>query len=209
MPADGNEQQRPSSRGKGSSRSAKAGQPAQSNGAPPAQTGSAQLMIDLDFVRGLIEAVDESTIDTLEINRGGTRIRISKTPTPAAVVTTGAGVVSNPGPAQATAPAPAPSAGEGTVAAPAAPEPPRTNLIEVTSPMVGTFYRAPAPEAPPYVEVGSHVTKGQTLCILEAMKLMNELECEVDGVIREILVEDTEPVEYGQVLFRIEPAGSK
>jgi acetyl-CoA carboxylase biotin carboxyl carrier protein len=72
--------------------------------------------------------------------------------------------------------------------------------------MVGTFYRAPAPEAPPYVEIGSVVKKGQTLCILEAMKLMNELESEVDGVVREILVENSDPVEYGQVLFRIEPA---
>jgi acetyl-CoA carboxylase biotin carboxyl carrier protein len=74
--------------------------------------------------------------------------------------------------------------------------------------MVGTFYRAPAPEAPAYVEVGSMVRKGQTLCILEAMKLMNELESEVDGVVREILAENADPVEYGQVLFRIEPGGS-
>ena len=74
--------------------------------------------------------------------------------------------------------------------------------------MVGTFYRAPAPEAPPYVEVGSHVTKGQTLCIVEAMKLMNELESEIDGMVRVILVENEEPVEYGQLLFRIEPTGS-
>ncbi|NIQ54797.1 MAG: acetyl-CoA carboxylase, biotin carboxyl carrier protein, partial [Gammaproteobacteria bacterium] len=66
--------------------------------------------------------------------------------------------------------------------------PPVSNLIEVTSPMVGTFYRAPAPDAPPYVEVGSRVTQGQTLCILEAMKLMNELESEVDGTVREVLV---------------------
>jgi acetyl-CoA carboxylase biotin carboxyl carrier protein len=75
--------------------------------------------------------------------------------------------------------------------------------------MVGTFYRAPAPEAPPYVEVGGHIAKGQTLCILEAMKLMNELESEVDGIVREVLVENADPVEYGQVLFRIEPAGSQ
>jgi acetyl-CoA carboxylase biotin carboxyl carrier protein len=75
--------------------------------------------------------------------------------------------------------------------------------------MVGTFYRAPAPDAPPYVEAGTQVTRGQTLCILEAMKLMNELDCEVDGVVREILVEDADPVEFGQVLFRIEPAGLK
>jgi acetyl-CoA carboxylase biotin carboxyl carrier protein len=79
-------------------------------------------------------------------------------------------------------------------------------LLEVTSPMVGTFYRAPAPDAPPYVEVGDRVSKGQTVCILEAMKLMNELECEVSGTIREICVENADPVEYGQVLFRIEPA---
>ena len=74
--------------------------------------------------------------------------------------------------------------------------------------MVGTFYRAPAPEAPPYVETGTLVSKGQTLCILEAMKLMNELESEFDGVVREVLVENGEPVEFGQVLFRIEPAGA-
>jgi acetyl-CoA carboxylase biotin carboxyl carrier protein len=71
--------------------------------------------------------------------------------------------------------------------------------------MVGTFYRAPAPDAPPYVETGSRVAKGDTLCIIEAMKLMNELECEVAGTIAEILVENAEPVEYGQPLFRIDP----
>jgi acetyl-CoA carboxylase biotin carboxyl carrier protein len=75
----------------------------------------------------------------------------------------------------------------------------------VESPMVGTFYSAPAPEAPPFVEVGDSVRVGQTLCILEAMKLMNELVSEVQGVVREICVENSEPVEYGQVLFRIEP----
>ena len=72
--------------------------------------------------------------------------------------------------------------------------------------MVGTFYRAPAPEAPPYVEVGNTVRKGQTLCILEAMKLMNELESEVDGIVRQVRAENADPVEYGQVLFLIEPS---
>ena len=71
--------------------------------------------------------------------------------------------------------------------------------------MVGTFYRSPSPEAPSYVEIGSRVTKGQTLCILEAMKLMNELESDHSGVIREITVENGQPVEYGQVLYRLEP----
>jgi acetyl-CoA carboxylase biotin carboxyl carrier protein len=125
--------------------------------------------------------------------------------------------------AEAPAPAPAPTAIAPPSAAPlpaapapavagapaAAPAPaaaaPASNLVEIKSPMVGTYYRSPAPEAPAYVETGTRVAKGQTLCILEAMKLMNELESEVAGVIREICVENAEPVEYGQVLFRIEP----
>ena len=170
------------------------------------QTG--HTLMDLDFLRGLIEAVDQAGIDSIEINRAGTRIRISKSPP----------VVSYApeAPRQAAGPAPAPTVPaqlQVSSAAPAAERPaeapaaaPRTNLVDVKSPMVGTFYRAPAPEAPSYVEVGTPVRKGQTLCILEAMKLMNELESEVDGVVREILVENTDPVEYGQVLFRIEPA---
>jgi acetyl-CoA carboxylase biotin carboxyl carrier protein len=159
-------------------------------------------MIDLDFLRGLIEAVDNSGIDSLEISRGGTRIRVNKTPPPAPVAA--AAPAALPAPVQAhaapAAHAPAPSA----EAAPAAP--PASNLVDVKSPMVGTFYRAPAPEAPAYVEVGSRVTKGMTLCILEAMKLMNELPSDVSGIVREICVENGEPVEYGQVLFRIDPA---
>ena len=76
----------------------------------------------------------------------------------------------------------------------------------ITSPFVGTFYRTPAPDQPPFVEVGSSVRKGQTLCIIEAMKLMNEIESEVGGKVAEILVENAQPVEFGQALFRIEPA---
>jgi acetyl-CoA carboxylase biotin carboxyl carrier protein len=171
----------------------------------------AQNMTDLDFLRGLIDAVDHSGIDSLEINRSGTRIRIAKTPaaavSPFPSYPQVAVAASQPAASQAAAAADA--APVATTAAPSEAPPEKSNLIEVKSPMVGTFYRAPAPDAPPYVELGSAVTKGQTLCILEAMKLMNELECEVDGVIREVLVEDTEPVEYGQVLFRVEPAGSK
>lgn len=164
-------------------------------------------MIDLDFLRGLIAAVDDSGIDSLEISRGGTRIRIAKTPPPAPAAPAGpAGVeyaVSAPAaqPAAAASAPPAPAA----PAAPVATAPARSNLVEVKSPMVGTFYRSPSPEAPPYVELGTRVGKGQTVCILEAMKLMNELESEVSGTVREICVENAEPVEYGQVLFRIEP----
>jgi acetyl-CoA carboxylase biotin carboxyl carrier protein len=177
--------------------------------------GIAHSMTDLEFLRGLIEAVDQSGIDSLEINRAGTRIRIAKTP-PAAPLTvhpaftssaTGGGALPNGVPA-ATGATAGPVAPAADAASPTA-VPERTQLVDVTSPMVGTFYRAPAPDAPPYVEAGTQVTRGQTLCILEAMKLMNELDCEVDGVVREILVEDADPVEFGQVLFRIEPAGLK
>jgi acetyl-CoA carboxylase biotin carboxyl carrier protein len=156
-------------------------------------------MFDLEFLRGLIQAVDGSGIDSFELNRAGTRIRISKTP-PAAPVTPAAL------PALAAAVAPPQLAPVEPAALAAISPEPVSNLIEIKSPMVGTFYRAPAPEAPPYVEIGSVVNKGQTLCILEAMKLMNELESEVDGVVRAILVENSDPVEYGQILFRIEPS---
>jgi len=77
------------------------------------------------------------------------------------------------------------------------------NVVYVKSPLVGTFYRAPSPESPPFVEVGSKVKKGDTLCIIEAMKVMNEIKSEYDGVVKEILVENGQPVEYGQVLFAI------
>jgi acetyl-CoA carboxylase biotin carboxyl carrier protein len=97
------------------------------------------------------------------------------------------------------------SAPAAPAAAPAPAAAAHSNWIEVKSPMVGTYYRSPAPEAPPYVERGTRVGKGDTLCIIEAMKLMNEMESEVSGVVREICVENAEPVEYGQVLFRIEP----
>lgn len=162
--------------------------------------------VDLEFLRGLIEAIDDSGLDHIEITRGGTRVRISRTPGPAQVI---AGPV--PMPSASFAPgafagelptgAAAPEASTSESAAPAA----ESRFVEVKSPMVGTFYRAPSPDAPPYVEVGTRIAKGQTLCILEAMKLMNELEAEVSGTVRDVLIGNGEPVEYGQVLFRIEP----
>ena len=81
----------------------------------------------------------------------------------------------------------------------------RSDLVEVTAPMVGTFYRAPGPEEPPFVEIGSKISVGQAVCILEAMKLMNELESEISGEVMEILVENGTPVEFGQVLMRLKP----
>jgi acetyl-CoA carboxylase biotin carboxyl carrier protein len=164
-------------------------------------------MIDLEFVQQLIRAIDASTLDSIEIERGGTRIRLAKTP-PAgssgnATVPPNAHSVAAPAPPPAPSPTPAPVAAE---TPPADTEPAANNWVDVTSPMVGTFYRAPSPESPAFVEPGSKVTPGDPLCIIEAMKLMNELEAEIDGTIREVLVQNGEPVEYGQVLFRVELA---
>lgn len=166
-------------------------------------------MIDLAWLQKLIEMVDESGLDSIEISKGiGTRIRLSKSPTVQVIAGSGSGQVASSSTGAAIAapavdlPAGEPDGGSKGEQATSA----ESALLEVTSPMVGTFYRAPAPDAPPYVEVGDRVSKGQTVCILEAMKLMNELECEVSGTIRETCVENADPVEYGQVLFRIEPA---
>ncbi|MBI4348417.1 MAG: acetyl-CoA carboxylase biotin carboxyl carrier protein [Elusimicrobia bacterium] len=155
-------------------------------------------MIDLDFIERLIRDFDDSGVDTLEVERGGTRIKLSKSPpfapTPFVI----------PLPAPGTAAAPLAPAEEGG-APERAPPPPGRDLIEVTSPMVGTFYRAPAPDAPPYVEPGKHVSPGDTLCIIEAMKLMNEIKSEVAGRVIEVLIENGSPVEFNQPLFVVEP----
>lgn len=164
-------------------------------------------MIDIEFVQALIRMLDESSLDNLELRRGGTRIRLSKSPGGGAVVTEAAPArppADNSSPSAATG-TPAPSADPAGPAPPAA-EAPSTDLVDITSPMVGTFYRAPSPEADPYVEVGGAVAAGDVLCVIEAMKLMNELECEVAGRIVEICVENAEPVDFGQVLFRVGPA---
>jgi acetyl-CoA carboxylase biotin carboxyl carrier protein len=106
------------------------------------------------------------------------------------------------------APPPAALAGEteSRESASRTPSPP-LHLKEVRSPMVGTFYKAPEPGADPYIKVGNRVSPGQTVCIIEAMKIMNEIEAEISGTVREVLVEDGQPVEFGQVLFRVDPHG--
>jgi len=156
-------------------------------------------MIDLEFLERLIAAVDSSSLDSIELERGGTRVRLSKTPEQSVTVGTAPAAPAAPAPPPTPAASPA-SPDQGAPAAEA------SHLIEVTSPMVGTFYQAPAPDAPPYVSVGDSVGEGDTLCIIEAMKLMNELEAELAGKIVEICVDNAEPVEYGQVLFRIDPS---
>ena len=159
-------------------------------------------MIDIGFVESLIRMLDESSLDSLEIRRGGTRIRLAKSPDGHAAVA--AQSANSTGPGTAAIPDSGPPPAEPAGPAPA--EPPSAGLVEITSPMVGTFYRAPSPEAAPYVEVGGTVAAGEVLCVIEAMKLMNELECETAGRIAEICVDNAEPVDFGQVLFRIDPA---
>jgi len=164
-------------------------------------------MIDLRYVKKLIEMLDASTVDSIEISSDkGMKLRISKSaPQRAAAVQMAA-----PLPASAAVLPPAPAARpaeDGGRADSAKAEAPMSSLLEIKSPMVGTYYQSPEPTAKAYVAVGDRIAKGQIVCIIEAMKIMNELESEVDGVVREINVTDTHPVEYGQVLFRVDPNG--
>ena len=165
-------------------------------------------MIDLRYVKKLIEMLDGSSVDSVEISTDkGMKIRISKSPH-----NRGAVQIQTPVPVPALmAPAPGrltPSEGSAAVEAePPKVEPPKSNLLEVKSPMVGTYYSQPEPGSKPYVTVGTRIAKRQVLCIIEAMKIMNEIESEFDGVVKEICVQDAHPVEYGQVLFRIDPNG--
>jgi len=160
-------------------------------------------MIDLRYVKKLLEMLDESAVDSLEISsEKGMRIRLSKSSPARALMPMAAAPAA---PLALAAPAPAAPAAA-PAPAPAAPvEPAKSNAIEVKSPMVGTFYGAPEPGAAPYVAVGQTVKQGQVLCIIEAMKIMNEIESEVSGTVVEVCAQDAHPVEFGQVLFRVRP----
>lgn len=162
-------------------------------------------MIDLRYVKKLIEMLDESTVDSIEISGDkGMKIRLSKTPTARGAVTMAAPMAM---PAVEAPRAAAPAAASAAPAAAPAPTAAPSSLLEVKSPMVGTYYSAPEPGAKPYLTVGDRIKKGQVLCIIEAMKIMNEIESEFDGVVREILADNAHPVEYGQVLVRVDPNG--
>ncbi len=155
--------------------------------------------MDLRKLKTLIDLVAESDISELEVTEGESKVRIVKNTPPAAQNQ----VVMMPSAAVA-APAAAPVAAAPIAAAPAAaPEAAPTGHV-VKSPMVGTFYRASAPGAPAFVEIGATVKEGDTLCIIEAMKLLNEIDADASGTIRQILVENGQAVEYGQPLFIIE-----
>ena len=153
--------------------------------------------MDLRKLKKLIDLVEESGIAEIEVTEGEEKVRITRSLAAPQPVYAAA-------PAVAAAPAPA-AAAAAPVAAAGAPAAPARDLSKAqTSPRVGTFYRAPGPNAPVFVEVGQSVNAGDTLCIIEAMKLMNEIEAERSGVVKEILVENGQPVEFGEPLFIIE-----
>ena len=153
--------------------------------------------MDLRKLKKLIDLVEESGIAEIEVTEGEEKVRITRaTAAPAPVYAA---------PAQVAVPASAPAAAPAAAAAPAPAAPAARDLSNAQkSPMVGTFYRAPGPNAASFVEVGQQVKAGDTLCIIEAMKLMNEIEAEKSGTVKEIMVENGTPVEFGEPLFIIE-----
>ena len=155
---------------------------------PRARREAATPGAPLERVRELAALLDEFRLTSLSASWSGVRVQLRREPAPAPPATSIA-----------------PVAGPASAATAERPDAVPTSLVTVEAPMVGTFYRAPSPGADPYVREGDAVKQGQILCIIEAMKLMNEIECRQDGRIAQILVENAQPVEYGQPLFLIEP----
>jgi len=147
----------------------------------------------MDEIRRIVRLMKDNDLSLFQFEREGVLIKLRRGSEP--VVTTLPGVP--------LAAAPVPQAPPPPAAAPVVEEEPVLEGEEVPSPMVGTFYSAPAPDAPPFVEVGATVTVGQTLCIIEAMKVMNEIKAEIGGVVLAVLPEDGTPVQFGEPLFRI------
>ena len=152
--------------------------------------------MDLRKLKKLIDLVQESGIAELEITEGEEKVRINRVGIPGHPGMLGMHQASLPVPQTAITAA-------AVVAPPAAPEPAEPEGHVVKSPMVGTFYRSSAPGAKPFVEIGQNINAGETLCIIEAMKLLNEIEADQTGVVKKVLVENGQPVEYGQPLFII------
>ncbi len=158
-------------------------------------------MIDLEVVEKLLGLLSDSDADKIEVRDGDISIKVSRNSGGSSVAYQ---VAAPAAPAAAPAPA-APAAGGAGEAGGASGS--SDNLVDITAPMVGTFYAQPEPGADPYVSVGGRISVGQTLCIIEAMKIMNPLDAEIAGVIKEVCVQDATPVEFGQVLFRVDPNG--
>ncbi|MDP2653870.1 MAG: acetyl-CoA carboxylase biotin carboxyl carrier protein [Candidatus Omnitrophota bacterium] len=153
--------------------------------------------MNLKEIKDIINLMNEHDLAEIEVEREGTKIKIRKS----------SALSGAPGrsPAEFVVEGPAAPAAQ-SAAAPAAAALVRGNAKDIKSPMVGTFYRAPSPEAPPFVDVGQIVEVGQVVCIVEAMKLMNEIKSEIRGRVVEVAMENAEPVEFGQTLFVVEPA---
>jgi len=160
--------------------------------------------MDLSYVKKLIKLLSDSDVDEIEIEEEGKKIRVVKHGNNSVVVTPAPLPVHQPGIPSALPMPSAPVAQGSAATSPAAAEP-QKKLHEIKSPIVGTFYKAPAPDASPFVEVGSVIQSGSVLCIVEAMKLMNEIESDVAGRIAKVMVQNGQPVEYGQTLFLVEP----
>ena len=159
---------------------------------------SKQDIFDVRKIRRLVELMKEHDLGEIDLREGETRIRLRRGVEP--VVTTGA---ARPVAPIASAPPAGPAAGESS-AAKAPPQAEEEHIVVIRSPMVGTYYAAPDPDSPPYVKVGDHVGPETTVCIVEAMKVFNEIPAEVSGKIATVLVENGEPVEFGQPLFKVD-----
>ena len=162
--------------------------------------------MNLDIIGQLVKIMkDAPELGAIEVRRGlfgiWSSVRVSKAGHPSA----GQPVVIAAGGAPSAGVHPSPTAPAGGVPAPPAVAAAVSPLVDIKSPMVGTFYKAPEPAAEPYVKMGTRVSPGQVVCIIEAMKIMNEIESEAQGVVREVCVENAQPVEFGQVLFRVDP----
>ena len=160
--------------------------------------------MELKDIKAIIDLMKKNSISEFELERQEFKIKLKRG-------AFGPAVDELPSPvyhiSPTVLPSAAPSAGSAAIAAPTAPQtiPAATNEIEIKSPMIGTFYRSPSPEAGSYVEIGSEVSPDSVVCIIEAMKVMNEIKAEVKGVITQILVDNAKPVEFGQPMFKVRP----
>jgi len=151
--------------------------------------------VELKDIKAIIDLMRKNDLSVFEMEKDGFRLKLQK------------GIGDQPIPTIPSASAPvvqnAPANAAPSAPTPAAPPPPASNLRDIVSPMVGTFYRAASPDAPPFVDVGKEVTEDTVVCIIEAMKVMNEIKAETNGVIAEIVAENSKPVQFGQVLYRV------
>ena len=171
--------------------------------------GFAMPGVDVQQLERLLDFMADHDLEEFEYEHAGLRIRLRKSPPAARTVVAQPGAARQAAPVPVEAPSQAPA--EAVASAPEHPPaaPPAEELHIVKSPIVGTFYGAPSPDAPAFVKVGDEIQAGQVVCIIEAMKLMNEIEADAKGELVRVLVENAQPVEYGQPLFAIRPAAKK